>query len=346
MRKVLMFILIFSLLGQPVYAMEFSAPQAPKVIEEMLPEESSTFWKDLLWVLKSSLETIKPEIAEAASICLKILVVTMLLSLINNFTKQTQRTLTLIGTLVIGTLMLQSVNTMAGLGSKTITELSEYGKLVLPVMSAAMAAQGNITTSTALYAGTALFSSVLTSMISKLLIPVLYVYLCVCVAFSATCETILLRVSHFIKWILTWSLKIMLYVFTGYMTITGVISGSADASAIKATKLAINGAVPIIGNILSDASETILISAGLMKNSVGTYGLIVFTAILIGPFIKISIQYLLLKFTAAVSEVFVVESISKLINNFSTGMGFLLAMVGTVCLLLLISVICFMKGVS
>ena len=130
------------------------------------------------------------------------------------------------------------------------------------------------------------------------------------------------------------------------MTITGAVSGSVDATALKATKLTISSAIPFVGNILADASDTILLSANIMKNTAGTYGLVAFAAILIGPFIKIMAQYILMKLTAAVSEVFDAKELSALIGDFSTAMGFLLAMTGSVCLLLMISIICFMRVVS
>ena len=138
----------------------------------------------------------------------------------------------------------------------------------------------------------------------------------------------------------------MLYIFSGYMGITGVVSGTADAAAVKAAKITISGAVPVVGGILSDASEAILVSAGIMKNAAGVYGLLAMLAICIGPFIRMGAQYLLLKITSAVCSVVGVQQAVDMINDFSGVMGFLLAMTGTVCLLLLISTVCFMKGVS
>ena len=170
--------------------------------------------------------------------------------------------------------------------------------------------------------------------------------MCCCIANHAIGEEILKRICKFMKWLITWSLKIILYIFTGYITITGVISGSVDATAVKATKITISGFVPVIGNILADASETIILSAGLMKNSAGVYGILVFVAILIGPFLKIATQYCMLKATSAVSGVFSEGQFTGLIHDFSSCMGFVLAMTGTVCLLFMISIICFMKGVS
>ena len=346
MRMVLIFISLLLLLTHPVYAMEYTAPSVPESGAAYMPKETISFAEDLLFVLKTALREIKPEIADAARFSLSILCVILLVSVVRNLSAGTTRITTLTGTVILGAIMLKSVNVMVDLGAATILELSEYGKLLLPVLTGALATQGGISTSTALYTGTAVFSSVLTSIISKILIPTLYLYLTCCVASSAIGEGILKRITGFFKWLITWGLKMILYIFSGYMTITGAISGSADAPAVKAAKLTISGAVPVVGNILADASETILVSANVMKNSVGSYGLIAFAAILIGPFLQIGIQYLFSKMTAAVSEVFDAKELSGLVGDFSSVMGFLLAMTGSVCLLLMISIVCFMKGVS
>ena len=145
---------------------------------------------------------------------------------------------------------------------------------------------------------------------------------------------------------MTWGLKIVLYLFTGYIGITGVVSGTTDAAAVKAAKLAISGTVPVVGSILSDASESILVSAGIMKNAAGVYGLLAILSILIGPFLRIGVQYLMLKLTTAVNSVFSPKETVGLIQKFADVMGLLLGMTGTVSLLLLISTVCFMKGIS
>ena len=137
-----------------------------------------------------------------------------------------------------------------------------------------------------------------------------------------------------------------LYIFTGFIGVTGVISGTADATALKATKLTMSGMIPVVGGILSEASEAVLVGAGLMKNAAGTYGLIAVIAIWITPFLQIGIRYLLLKLTASVCGVFGVKQVSALTGAFSDAMGLLLGMTSAICVILAISLICFMKGVG
>ena len=98
--------------------------------------------------------------------------------------------------------------------------------------------------------------------------------------------------------------------------------------------------------MLSSASETVLVGAGVIKNSVGVYGLLAILSVWIGPFIKIGVQYILLALTNAVCDVFSNDRSSKLIEDFTSAMGMLLGMTGTVCVFLLVSIVCFLKGVA
>lgn len=343
MRRFVLMIALVLLLITPVFAMDFSAPEADA---EYMPEEQTSFGQDLWYVLKSAIKDLQPALAEAGMNCLSILAAAMLISIFHNFPGRTEKTISLIGTLSISVLLIYPSNTLIQLGSQTVTELSDYGKLLLPVMTAALAAQGGTTASASLYIGTVFFDSLLTAIISKILIPLLYMHICLSVASSAIKESVLKKLKDFSKWLTTWILKIILYVFTGYMGITGVISGTADAAALKAAKLTISGVVPVVGGILSDASEAILVSAGVLKSTAGIYGVIAIIAIFIGPFLKIGVQYLLLKITSAICAVFSNQESAELVQDFSGAMGLLLAMTGTTCMLLLISTVCFMKGIS
>lgn len=346
MKQAILTLLVVLLLISPVRAAEFTAPQAPDSAAELMPEEPESFGAGLWYVVKKAVATLQPEIAQAAGQCLAVIAAVLLTTLARTAPGNGKQMAELVCTLTVAGVLLKSTGSLVRLGTETVQELSDYGKLLLPVMTAALAAQGGAAASAALYAGTAAFDAVLGSLIAKILVPCVYLFLALAVAGSAIGEDILKKLQDLVKWLITRGLKNVLYIFTGYMGITGVISGSADASAVKVTKMAISGMVPVIGGMLSDASEAILVSAGMVKNAVGLYGLLALLAIWIQPFLQIGIQYLLLKFTAAVCGVFGEKSSTDLIQDFSTAMGFLLAMTGTMCLLLLISTVCFLRGVG
>ena len=104
--------------------------------------------------------------------------------------------------------------------------------------------------------------------------------------------------------------------------------------------------VPMVGSILSDASEAVLTGAEFMKNSAGIYGILAILAIVVHPFLRTGMYYLVLQLSAAVCGIFGGKELSSLVSAFSAAMGLLLAMTAGSCMILLVSMICFLKGVG
>ena len=81
--------------------------------------------------------------------------------------------------------------------------------------------------------------------------------------------TVAKAASRVVTWLLTGSLVL----FTGYLTLSGAVSTSADALTVQVTRSAV-GAMPVVGRILSDAAGSVLAGAGVVKNAIGVFGLL------------------------------------------------------------------------
>lgn len=346
MKKIMILLVTVFILAVPVNAMDFTAPTAPDSAQEYLPPEFEDFGDGLRFVIISAISSLNPDIKEAAAVCATLIGISLLVGLLGEIAGNMKAVVELTGSAVAAITLFRPIKSLIRMGVQTVTQVSQYGKLLLPIMTGAMAAEGGVTKSGALYAVTAFFDAFISEGIASILTPIVYLYLCVCVTVNLFPEAILKNVKNLLKWMISWFLKTILYLFTGFISITGVVGGTTDATLLKATKLTISGMVPVVGGILSDASEAVLVSAGIMKNAAGIYGLLTVIAIWIGPFLRIGVQYLMLKVTAGISDVFGVKQMTGIMKDFSCAMGFLLAMTGSVCMIFIISTICFMKGVS
>ena len=346
MRRLLRLVLVVAVLAVPASALEVTAPPVPESGRNLMPSDTSTFAEGLLELLGDAAGFFRPDLCQAAGVCGAVIAVVMAVSLMETLPGSSSRTVELAGTVAVAVMLLGASDSMIGLGTDTVGEISEYGKLFLPVMTAAMAAQGGVTTASALYAGSAFFNSFLSGMIASVLTPMVYLFLALSICSGAVGEDVLKKLRDTAKWTTVWVLKTILYIFTGYIGITRVVSGTTDAAALKAAKLTISGVVPVVGGILSDASEAVLVSAGTVKNAAGVYGLLAILAVWLGPFVKIGTHYLMLKLTAGICGIFANKRMSELVNDFAAAMGFVVAMTGAVSLMLMISTVCFMKGVS
>lgn len=346
MKAILIGIIMIFSLSIPADASEITAPEVPKSGYAYMPKNTNSFSDALLELIQNGIQRIHPELENALKITSELIFFGFLCSVLPILSEKMAAPVELAGTAGISIALLEHTNTMIGYAANTVRDICEYGKLLCPVLTTALAAQGGITSSAALFAGTTGFISLLSVLVSRCFVPIIYIFLTFSITNSAFCDHGLKKVSEAAKNILHWLLKTLLIVFTTYMSITGVVSGITDAAALKAAKLTMSTVVPVVGSILSDASESVLVSMGIIKNAAGIYGILATLAVFMGPFIKVGIQYLLLKISAWICSLFTSKNISGLIEDFSTAMGLLLAMVAVSCVMVFISTICFMKGIG
>ena len=346
MRKFLIFCLLIGLLATPVSALDLEAPTVPEGASAFMPSEPENLAEAVLEMIRDGILYCQPDLKEAVRIAVGVMAVVMAVSVLRTIPGSCQRYGDLAAAGAISVMLFGASSSMINLGIDTVTEITSYGRLLLPVMAAALAAQGGVAGSAAVYTAGTMFSTLLSALISGFIAPMIYLYLVFGIGNAAVGAEILKRFQDSTKSFMTWTLKTILYIFTGFISITGVISGTTDAAALKAAKLTISSVVPVVGGILSDASETILVSASMVKNAAGIYGLFAVLAIWIGPFLRIGCHYLMFKGMGALCNVFSGKNTAGLIESFSVAMGHILAMTGAVCLMLLVSTICFMKGVG
>jgi len=345
--KVIMTILFaVSFICMPASALEINVPAVPDSGLNFMPENTESFSEGILQILSKVWENMHPTYVDALNLCISIVCAVFVVSVFHGLGYANSHLLGIVGSIVIASFFISDSKSMIQLASDTIHELTDYGKLLIPVMTTAMAAQGGIASSHTLHIGTVFFNTILGSILSALFIPAVYFYLVFSVAGAALEDSTLKNFGCTIRKSITWCLKTLLIIFTTYMSITGVITGATDIAALKAAKVTISSVVPVVGGILSDSSEAILVSAGLIKNAAGVYGILAVLAVCAGPFLQIGIHYLLLRITAVLCSFWGEKNQIGLIEDFSVALGLLLAMTGSVCLLLLVSIVCFLKGMN
>lgn len=350
MRRVLIVLLVLFLLCGTVFASEEEVDLTEGLNDEameLLPvdaAQSADLISSIKEIFLGAIKKAFGSIREGIKLCGVLLCILTLCSILDLADiKRKDTVLNVVGALGISVAFLGTARSMISLGVGIAEDMSDYGSILLPALASAAAMSGGVSGAASLYAGTVIFTQILLQLITKLLIPLIYFYLAIATAEAAMGNSMLSELRDFIGWVITKSLRFLIYIFLAFMTVTGVISGTNDAAAVKATKAAVSGMIPVVGSILSDASETLLSSAALMKNSVGIFGMLAVLALCLVPIIKVGMQYLLLKVTSAVGGTIGLPSQVKLIKEYSKAMGYLLAMCASAAFLLLIGIVCLMR---
>ena len=279
---------------------------------------------------------------------LKLMAVVLLCALAQGVQPQGTdlRPVTIAGALAVTALTMTDMAAMIGLGRETLGRMSAFSDLLLPVVAVLTAATGGLTGAAVRQSATVLFSQLLLTAMDRLLIPLVYAYVAVSCAQAAVGNPGLERLAGLLKGAAAALLTGLLLAFVGYLTASGAIAGSVDAAAVKAAKLAISRAIPVVGGVLADASESVLAGAGALRGTVGAAGLLAVLAVCLGPFLRLALQYLVYKGTGALCAAVAQPQLSRLIDAIGGAFGLVLGMTGAGALILLVSLVSAMTAVT
>jgi len=248
------------------------------------------------------------------------------------------------GTAVIGAAALSGADSLVRAAAETVEELQVFSTVLLPTLTASSAAAGAASSAAVKYSAAMLFVGMAANIGNKVIVPLVYVYIALS-AGAAAFKGMLGGASKLIKRGITACLSTLAIAFTLYITLTGTIASSADETAVKLTKVAVSGMLPVVGGIISDAADVVVSGAGILKNSISVFGMLAVCAICALPFFKLLVNVFVFKTAAMLSDAIAPPRISGFINSIGTALTMTLSLVGTLAVMLFISIVSFMKSV-
>lgn len=220
-----------------------------------------------------------------------------------------------------------------------LAELSDFSKALLPCVAAASAAVGQGASGAAKYAASALFLDVLMTVGINLVLPAIYAYAVVSTAQAALPSGALGGPVKLIRWGCGFLLTGLTTVFTLCLSLSGAIAGHGDKLAGSLAKSAISAALPVVGSILSDAADSYLAGAQLLRGAVGVFGLGAVLCVCLGPVLRLGLHYVLFKAAASLAEPFGEGRLSALVGNIAAAYGMALGLLGSAGVMLFVSIV-------
>lgn len=344
MRKLVMIVVLALFLTGQAHAVEL-----PETLTDRVPDAAADIaGTDFQQGLTSLLDTVQGSlfglVRQGMAGVVRLLMVLLLCGIGESLLqplreKSSLNYVTLAGTAAIVTVAAGDLNTMMGLGVETMNQVDQFSKALLPTLAAATASAGMVGTASVKQVATAFFCDLLITMIHSLILPFLYLYIGAAAAGAMLGDTRLDVVAQGIKKVITWTLTGLLTVFTLYLSVAGIVAGSADAAAVRLAKRTISTAVPVVGNVIAGAAETVLSGAAVLKNSIGIFGVLAVLGTCAIPFLRLGVQYLLYKVAAFAAGTVSSQPLVKLVDRLGSAFGLILGMVGSCALLLTVAVL-------
>lgn len=206
-------------------------------------------------------------------------------------------------------------------------------------------AQGSLTGSV-MYQWTGVCISMVQVVVMQFLLPLTNYYVVMCIINNATEDKRFSSLCGLMKKIIHYVNRTLLGIIVGMTTIKSLTVPLTDS--LKNTFLKKTVAIiPGIGNGVEAVAETISGTGNLIKNTLGTAGVIVVFLIVVIPFVKLLAVNLILRFLSAVTEPVAAKNVIGGINAISDGIGILQYIISTSCLVMIVTIgiICIMTGV-
>ncbi|MBO7275398.1 MAG: stage III sporulation protein AE, partial [Clostridia bacterium] len=342
MKRIVMTLLVLAVISVPVYAhYNIDTSNVDKALKGEYGSyignqttENADLRGGVSALLGNSLNIARQKIKDSCRVCFAIIVCCGMTSFVKSFSavsgsKIAVKVTDYTGVLSIVCIALSSVGGMLSKCTEAIRDISTFSKIVTPVYALAAAVSKHPSTAITTAGATLMFTNIFTALTLRLFIPLIVMYIAAGAVGAVSEINILSRLCELIKWFLSFCWKALLVAFIGYISLSGFISAGTDAVALKTTRMVINSVIPVVGNIIADASDAILSGAVIIKNSVGIIGFLGVCAICLVPFVGCLIFRIVFSITSAVSSSLSGGAMTKVLDTVGSAYGLALAALGT-----------------
>lgn len=235
-------------------------------------------------------------------------------------------------------LAIQSFSTVSKTCIDTIDLMVVFMQSILPILITLLLSVGGITSSSLFQPIVYTSVTAISTFIKTLVIP-LVIFSSILSIISNISEKIrITKLASLIRGIAIALLGIVLTAFTGIISVQGLAASSLDGVMAKTAKFAVDNFIPVIGDFLSEAFDTVIGCSLLIKNGVSIAGLFLLVLISLLPIIKIFAIFLFYKLSAALIQPIIDNELVQSLNDISNSILVLLLCMVSVGVLFFIAI--------
>lgn len=188
------------------------------------------------------------------------------------------------------------------LAKDVIEGITTFMSKLLPILVIMLAAAGGFTQAATMDPIILGATILIPKIYLNIIIPLILMTFVLQFANNISTEPKLSSLCSMMKKSTIWIQGIILTIFIGLLTVRGISSSTIDAVTLKTTKFAIDNFIPIVGKSFSDAITSVAGYSLIIKNAIGSIGLIVLILIILYPVIKIILASIIFKLSAGILE--------------------------------------------
>lgn len=282
------------------------------------------------------------EVKTVLSMCITIVVIGIICSLIKNlqsaFSSDSISEIAFYACYALMIIVLTRTFIISlDLAKDIITEISGFMSKLLPILVVMLGVAGGFTESATMDPIVLGTTIIIPKIYLNIILPLILVTFVLQFTNNISTEPKISNLCSLVKSAVLWIQGLILTVYIGLLTVRGITASTIDAVTLKTAKFTIDNFIPIVGKTFSDAITSVAGYSLIIKNAIGSVGLIVLILIIIYPIIKIFLSSIILKISSSLLEPIADKRITKAV--FSAGDALVLILSSVLCVSLMFFVL-------
>jgi stage III sporulation protein AE len=184
--------------------------------------------------------------------------------------------------------------------------------------------------------------NVISLLSANILVPMMNIFLALSVVSSISPDTNLNGLCGAFSKIVKWVLGFCMTVFTGLLTLHGIVANALDSTGSRAVKFMVSSFVPVVGSALGEALHTINGCVKMLKSGVSAFGLLAGVFIFLPIIIECILWLVTLYICAGIGDIFELKEITSLLKASSNVIEILIGILLCCMMILTVSTVIMM----
>lgn len=250
-----------------------------------------------------------------------------------------------VGVLVSCTTVVTPLVACVGRVLSAIESADVFTASFVPVYAGVLATSGNVASAATFQSAVLLASNGMATALTVWIVPLSIAVFALGLIGAVTDGQLQLhRIGSFWQKSVVWILGVLMTLFVGLLSMQQLTSVATDTLGDRMLKFSIAGFIPMVGGSLSETVGTVKGCLGVLKGTVGAFGVLADVAIVLPPLLECVWWQIWLGCARAVADLFGVTSVSAVLKACGDLLKTLIAVLACLALLIVLSVTVVSKG--
>lgn len=347
MKKIIVIVIVMCLFAMPVYAQDSYATHYKNVggetLDDNLDEQTREFFEqngidaqNPDWVNNLTQGGVVNHICEFVTGGIKLPVkagvliagIIFLTAAVTSFGSDSKfETAIYAATLGVGAIISANVWQSVAAAVNAIKSCSSFMLAFIPAFASVVAISGKTVTAPAMSALLLAAAETVSFVSSFTVLPLMGGYLALSISSGVSPLLNNSGLVENIKKISTWIISLLGTLFVGILSIQTAVNAAADSVTLRTAKFILGTSVPVAGGILGEAVSTISASVGLLRSSIGIYGVVALAFLLLPIVIELILWRCVLMLNISLGELFSLPKTTGILKAVDSMLSLLLGVV-------------------